>query len=495
VFGDLTSKLQNVFETVRSRGRLTEDNISTACEAVRKALIDADVNFNVIKDFIEKVKEQSLGEKSIKNVKAGDYFIKIVSDEIVKLLGEGNPDIPYAKSGPTIIMMCGLQGSGKTTTVGKLAKKLLNEGRKPLLVAADIQRPAAIEQLHVLGQQVGVPVFSKAGKTPPQICQEAIVEASKQNANVIILDTAGRLHIDEELMTELNQIKNTVKPHQIYLVVDSMIGQDAVNSAKEFNSRLELDGLILTKLDGDSRGGAAISIRQVTGKNIKFIGIGEKLDALENFYPDRMASRILGMGDIVSLVEKAEQAISEDEAKKLEEKIRKNNFDFNDFLKQLQLLKKMGSLKDLLGMIPGIGGQLKGLNVDDGHLKSIESIIQSMTKRERLIPELVENEIKRKKRIASGCGQSVQNVTMLLKQFAQMKKMMSGLGKMKGMFGGGGADMDSIGNMMSGQQFTQKDLQMAKSLAKGNPLPDKDAIKKKRKAEKQAKKANRKRKK
>lgn len=495
MFGDLTSKLQNVFESVRSRGRLTEDNISSACDDVRKALIDADVNFNIIKDFIAAVKEKALGEKSIKNVKAGDYFIKIVSDEIVKLLGEGNPDIPYSKSGPTIIMMCGLQGSGKTTTVGKLAKKILSEGRKPLLVAADIQRPAAIEQLHVLGKQVGVPVYSQLGKTPPQICKEAIAEASKQNANVIILDTAGRLHIDEELMAELNEIKKTVNPHQVYLVVDAMIGQDAVNSAKEFNSRLELDGLILTKLDGDSRGGAAISIRQVTGKNIKFIGVGEKLDALENFYPDRMASRILGMGDIVSLVEKAEQAISEDEAKKLEEKIRKNNFDFNDFLKQLQLLKKMGSLKDLLGMIPGLGAQLKGINVDDGQLKSIESIIQSMTKRERMIPELVENEIKRKKRIASGCGQSVQHVTMLLKQFAQMKKMMSGLGKMKGMFGGGGPDMSSLGDMMSGPQISEKDLQMAKNLAKGRPLPDKDAIRKKRKAEKQAKKANRKKKK
>ena len=495
MFGDLTSKLQNVFETVRSRGRLTEDNISVACEDVRKALIDADVNFNVIKDFIATVKEKALGEKSLKNVKAGDYFIKIVSDEIVALLGEGNPEIPYAKSGPTIIMMCGLQGSGKTTTVGKLAKKLIKDGKRPLLVAADIQRPAAIEQLHVLGKQVGAPVYSQIGKTPQQICKEAIAEAAKQNSNVIILDTAGRLHIDEELMSELNQIKTSVNPHQIYLVVDAMIGQDAVNSAKEFNSRLELDGLILTKLDGDSRGGAAISIRQVTGKNIKFIGVGEKLDALENFYPDRLASRILGMGDIVSLVEKAESAISEEEAKKLEEKIRKNNFDFNDFLKQLQLLKKMGSLKDLLGMIPGIGGQLKGLNVDDGQLTSIECIIQSMTKRERMIPELVENEIKRKKRIASGCGQSVQQVTMLLKQFTQMKKMMSGLGKMKGMFGGGGAEMDSVGGMMTGQQFTEKDLQMAKNIAKGRPLPDKDAIKKKRKAEKAAKKQNRKNKK
>ena len=494
MFGELTSKLQNVFETVRSRGRLTEDNISTACESVRKALIEADVNFNVIKDFIAIVKEKSLGEKSLKNVKAGDYFIKIVSNELAALLGEGSPEIPYAKSGPTIIMMCGLQGSGKTTTVGKLAKKLINEGKKPLLVAADIQRPAAIEQLHVLGKQVGAAVYSQSGKTPIQICKEAIAEAHKINANVIILDTAGRLHIDEELMSELNQIKTSVNPHQIYLVVDAMIGQDAVNSAKEFNSRLELDGLILTKLDGDSRGGAAISIRQVTGKNIKFIGVGEKLDALENFYPDRMAGRILGMGDIVSLVEKAEMVISEDEAKKLEDKIRKNNFDFNDFLKQLQLLKKMGSLKDLLGMIPGIGGQLKGLNVDDGQLRSIEAIIQSMTKRERVIPELVENEIKRKKRIASGCGQSVQHVTMLLKQFTQMKKMMSGLGKMKGMFGGN-PEMDSIGGMMTDQQFSSKDLQMAKNIAKGRPLPDKDAIKKKRKAEKLAKKQNRKNKK
>lgn len=494
MFGDLTSKLQNVFETVRSRGRLTEDNISVACEAVRKALIDADVNFNVIKNFIESVKEKALGEKTIKSVKAGDYFIKIVSDEIIALLGEGNPEIPYSKSGPTIIMMCGLQGSGKTTTVGKLAKKIISEGRQPLLVAADIQRPAAIEQLHVLGKQIGAPVYSQTGKTPPQICKEAIAEAARLNLNVIILDTAGRLHIDEELMAELNQIKTSVNPNQIYLVVDAMIGQDAVNSAKEFNSRLELDGLILTKLDGDSRGGAAISIRQVTGKNIKFIGVGEKLDALENFYPDRMASRILGMGDIVSLVEKAEQVISEDEAKKLEEKIRKNNFDFNDFLSQLQMLKKMGSLKDLLGMIPGLGNQLKGINVDDGQLKSIEAIIQSMTKRERMIPELVENEMKRKKRIASGCGQSPQQVTVLLKQFTQMKKMMSGLGKMKGMFGGGGADADSLTGMMTGQQFSERDLQMAKNMAKGRPMPDKDAIRKKRKAEKQAKKANRKRK-
>lgn len=494
MFGDLTNKLTTIFESVRSRGRLTEDNIAIACESVRKALIDADVNFNVIKGFIEKVKEKSVGIKTIKNVKAGDYFIKIVSDELVNLLGEGNPDIPFVKSGPTIIMMCGLQGSGKTTTVGKLAKKLIKEGKKPFLVAADIQRPAAIEQLHVLGQQVGAPVYSQSGKTPPQICKEAIGEANKQNANVIILDTAGRLHIDKELMEELNEIKTTVNPHQTYLVVDAMIGQDAVNSAKEFNSMLELDGLILTKLDGDTRGGAAISIRQVTGKSIKFIGAGEKLDALENFYPDRMASRILGMGDIVGLVEKAEQSISEAEAKKLEEKIRKNDFDFNDFLKQLQLIRSMGPLKDLLGMIPGIGGQLKGLNIDNNQMKPIEAIIQSMSKRERLIPELVENNLNRKKRIANGSGQSVQAVTMLLKQFEQMKKMMSGLGKMKGLFGGKESHLDSVGSMVSGQQFTDKDLQTANNLMKGRPLPDRDAIKKKRKAEKLAKKANRKRK-
>jgi len=495
VFGDLTEKLTNVFDTVRSRGKLTEENIGQACDSVRKALIEADVNFTIVKDFISRVREQALGEQKVKKIKAGDYFIKIVSDELTSLLGEGNAEIPFVKDGPTIIMMCGLQGSGKTTTVGKLAYKLKNEGRKPLLVAADIQRPAAIEQLHVLGEQVGVPVFSKQNSTPPEICIEALAVAKSENADVIILDTAGRLHVDEELMNELHLINKKVKPHQTYLVVDAMIGQDAVNSAKEFNDRLELDGLILTKLDGDSRGGAAISIRHVTGKTIKFVGMGEKLDALESFYPDRLASRILGMGDIVGLVEKAESAIEEADAKKLEEKILKNNFDFNDFLKQLQMLKKMGSIKDLLGMIPGIGKAMKGVDVDPKQFLVIEAIIQSMTNKERLVPELIENQVSRRKRIAKGCGQTMQMVTNLLKQFKQMKKMMKGLGKAKGMFGGGGMDMESLGGLMGGDQFTDRDLQSARSFAKGKVGPSKEAIKAKRKKEKAQKKKNRKKKK
>ncbi|MCR4320931.1 MAG: signal recognition particle protein, partial [Candidatus Brocadiaceae bacterium] len=352
MFESITNSLESVFSKLRGKGRLTEGNIKDGLHEVRLALLEADVNYKVVKEFIQHVTERSVGEEVIKSIAPGQQVIKIVHDELIKLMGDSDTSIPFRDGDQTLIMLVGLQGSGKTTTAGKLAKMILSKGRKPLLVAADVQRPAAVEQLKVLGQQLDIPVYFEANSQPVKICKNAVEYAKKNTNDVIIFDTAGRLHIDDELMSELKEIKGKLEPHQIYFVCDSMTGQDAVNSAKEFNTQLGFDGVILTKLDGDTRGGAALSIKAVTGKPIKFVGIGEKLDRLEEFHPDRMASRILGMGDIVSLVEKAQQAINLEDAQKLSRKIQDDTLGLDDFLAQLQQIKKMGPIKEVLGMIP-----------------------------------------------------------------------------------------------------------------------------------------------
>ncbi len=422
MFEAIANSLEGVFGKLRGKGRLTESNIKDGLHEVRLALLEADVNYKVVKDFIQHVNERAVGEEVIRSIAPGQQIVKIVHDELIKLMGESDTAIPFKDGEPTTIMLVGLQGSGKTTTAGKLAKTILSKGRKPLLVAADIQRPAAIEQLKILGQQLDVPVYFESASQPVKICKNAVAYAKTNTQDVVIFDTAGRLHIDDELMLELKDIKQKLEPHQIYFVCDSMTGQDAVNSAKEFNNQLGFDGVILTKLDGDTRGGAALSIRSVTGKPIKFVGIGEKLDRLEEFHPDRMASRILGMGDVVSLVERAQQAIDLEEAQKLSRKIQDDTLSLDDFLMQLQQIKKMGPIKEVLGMIPGLGNKLDGLNVDEKQLQRVEAIIRSMTIEERVSPDMVNGS--RRQRVANGSGTTVQDVNQLLKQFRSMKKMM-----------------------------------------------------------------------
>lgn len=422
MFEAITTSFEAVFSKLRGKGRLTETNIKEGLHEVRLALLEADVNYKVVKDFVRHVTDRAVGEEVIKSITPGQQVIKIVHDELVRLMGEADTKIPFEENEQTLIMLVGLQGSGKTTTAGKLANMLLAKGKKPLLVAADVQRPAAIEQLKVLGSQLNVPVYFEAQSQPVKICKDA-VKYARENANdVVVFDTAGRLHIDDQLMAELNEIKEKTKPHQIYFVCDSMTGQDAVNSANEFNTQLGFDGVILTKLDGDTRGGAAISIRAVTGKPIKFVGIGEKLDRLEEFHPDRMASRILGMGDVVSLVERAQQAIDLEEAQKLSRKIQDDTLSLDDFLTQLQQIKKMGPLKEVLGMIPGMGNRMDGLNIDEKQLQRVEAIIKSMTFEERLSPDIINGS--RRQRVATGSGTSIQDVNQLLKQFRSMKKLM-----------------------------------------------------------------------
>lgn len=421
MFESITGSFDAIFNKLRSRGRLSEENIKDGLREVRVALLEADTNYKVVKDFIQKVTERSVGEEVIKSVTPGQQIVKVVQDELESLMGPVDSTIPFSDGDTTIIMLVGLQGSGKTTTSGKLANMILSKGRRPMLVAADVQRPAAIEQLEVLGKQLNVPVYSEKGTNPVKICKRALKHASSENNDVVILDTAGRLHIDDELMSELKDIRDRVKPTQIYFVCDAMTGQDAINSAKEFNSQLDFDGVILTKLDGDARGGAALSIKAVTGKPIKFVGVGEKLDKLEEFYPDRMASRILGMGDVVSLVEKAQQVIDVEEAEKLEGKLKNNTLGLDDFLAQLQQVKKMGPLKDIMGMIPGLGKKMEGMDVNEDQLKSVEAIIRSMTLEERMNPDIIDGS--RRHRVASGSGAKAQDVSQLLKQFKQMKKM------------------------------------------------------------------------
>ena len=434
-FDSLTEKLQNVFKNLRSKGRLTEDDVKAALREVKMALLEADVNFKVVKNFVKSVQERAVGQDVMSGLNPGQMVIKIVNDELVNLMGSETTEIKFQPgSQKTVIMMMGLQGAGKTTTTAKLAGKFKLKGKKPLLVACDVYRPAAIKQLQINGEKQGVEVFSMGdNQKPANIAKAALEHAEKNGNNVIILDTAGRLHIDEEMMEELQEIKNTVEVHQSILVVDAMTGQDAVNVAENFNEKIGIDGVIVTKLDGDTRGGAALSIKAVTGCPILYVGMGEKLEDLQQFYPDRMTSRILGMGDVFTLIEKAENAVDEEEARKLEQKLRKAEFGFDDFLSQMQQIKKMGGLTDILSMIPGVGSQLKNVDIDDGAMDSIEAIIYSMTPEERANPSILNPS--RKKRIATGAGVKLQDVNKLCKQFEQSRKMMK---QMNGMMGKGG---------------------------------------------------------
>lgn len=431
MFEELSLKLDAALKKITGQGRLTEANISDTLREIRRILLDADVNYKVAKDFIEKVKEKALGKEVIASITPGQLITKIIYDELVELLGGGHSEITLNPTGATIILVVGLQGSGKTTFSAKLAKRLKERKRKVLLVAADVYRPAAIEQLKILGQQIDTLVFSIEQKDARLVATESIRYAKENNFDTLIIDTAGRLHVDEEMMKEVADIKEIVKPKETLFVVDSMTGQDAVNSAKAFNETVNFDGIVLSKLDGDARGGAAISIRSVVGKPIKFVSNGEKLDNLDVFYPDRLASRILGKGDIISLVEKAQETIDEQEARRMEEKLRKNKFDFEDFLKQIKLIKKMGSLSSLLGMIPGLGSQIKNAQIDDKALIKVEAIINSMTREERENPKVLNGS--RRKRIARGSGTTIQDVNRLIKQFQEMQRMMSMMNK-KGFF-------------------------------------------------------------
>jgi signal recognition particle subunit SRP54 len=418
-------------------GRITEENIQDAMKEVKMALLEADVNFKVVRDFVKAVKEKALGAEVLKSLTPGQQFIKIVHDELVNLMGEADHKIRFASKGPTIIMMVGLQGSGKTTTCGKLAKFFKEQKKKPLLVACDIYRPAAVKQLQVLGHSLDIPVFTMGTAIPVvDIARAAMASADHADRDVIIFDTAGRLHIDEDLMMELEHLKAEIKPHEIFLVVDAMSGQDAVNVSKEFDSRLDITGAILTKLDGDARGGSALSVRAVTGKPIRYIGLGEKLDAIEPFHPDRMASRILGMGDVLTLIEKVEKNIDEDMARKMEEKFRKMEFNLEDFLAQMKQIRRLGPLQDILSMIPGIGSALpKDFKIDDKQIGRVEAMILSMTSVERKNPGVIDGS--RRRRIAMGSGSTVADVNQLLKRFEDMQKMMKGMAgmqkKMRGM--------------------------------------------------------------
>ncbi len=423
MFDNLSERLERSFKILKGEGKITEINVAETLKDVRRALLDADVNYKVAKNFTDTVKEKALGQNVLTAVKPSQLMVKIVHDELTQLMGGETAELKL-EGKPAVILMSGLQGSGKTTFTGKLARMLkTKKNRKPLLVACDVYRPAAIEQLKVLGEQVGVPVYSEPdSKDPVQIALNAIKEAKVRSNDLVIVDTAGRLAIDEQMMNEIEAIKKAINPDETLFVVDSMTGQDAVNTAREFNERLDFDGVVLTKLDGDTRGGAALSIRTVVNKPIKFVGTGEKLDAIDQFHPSRMADRILGMGDIVSLVERAQEQYDEEEAKRLQKKIQKNQFDFNDFLSQIQQIKKMGNLKDLAAMIPGVGKAIKDIDIDDNAFKSIEAIIYSMTPEERKRPEILNGS--RRNRIAKGSGTNLQEVNRLLKQFDQTRKMM-----------------------------------------------------------------------
>ena len=438
MFDNLSERLERSFKILKGEGKITEINVAETLKDVRKALLDADVNYKVAKNFTDTVKAKALGQNVLTAVKPSQLMVKIVHDELTQLMGGETAELKL-ENRPAIILMSGLQGSGKTTFSGKLARMLkTKKNRKPLLVACDVYRPAAIEQLKVLGEQIGVPVYSEIdSKDPVQIAVNAIKHAKANSHDLVIVDTAGRLAIDEQMMQEIETIKKTIQPDETLFVVDSMTGQDAVNTAREFNERLDFDGVVLTKLDGDTRGGAALSIRTVVNKPIKFVGTGEKLEAIDQFHPSRMADRILGMGDIVSLVERAQEQFDEEEAKRLQKKIQKNQFDFNDFLGQIQQIKKMGNLKDLAAMIPGVGKAIKDIDIDDNAFKSIEAIIYSMTPEERQRPEILNGS--RRNRIAKGSGTNLQEVNRLLKQFEQTRKMMKMVT---------GSNMAKMGKMM-----------------------------------------------
>lgn len=430
MFENLSEKLERSFKILKGQGKITEINVAETLKDVRRALLDADVNYKVAKTFTDTVKQKALGQNVINAIKPQELMVKIVHDELATLMGGDTAQINLSGN-PTVILMSGLQGSGKTTFSGKLARKLKSEkGKRPLLVACDVYRPAAIDQLKVLAEQIEVSVYTEDGnKNPVEIAKNAIAYAKQNHLDLVIVDTAGRLAVDEQMMDEIEAIKNAIKPQETLFVVDSMTGQDAVNTAKEFNDRLDFDGVVLTKLDGDTRGGAALSIRTVVTKPIKFVGTGEKLDALDLFHPSRMADRILGMGDIVSLVEKAQQQFDEKKARELQRKIAKNEFNFNDFLGQIQQIKKMGNLKDLASMIPGVGKALKNVEIDDNAFKGIEAIISSMTEKERINPSIINGS--RRRRIAAGSGTSLQEVNRLLTQFEQTRKVMKAATSMK----------------------------------------------------------------
>ena len=436
MFENLSERLERSFKILKGEGRITEVNVAETLKDVRKALLDADVNYKVAKTFTDTVKNKAIGQNVLTSLRPSQLMIKIVHDELTTLMGGATSDINY-EGHPAVILMSGLQGSGKTTFSSKLANFLKKKKtRNPLLVACDVYRPAAIDQLKVLGEQIGVPVYSEPdSKNPVEIALNAIKEAKQKGYNLVIIDTAGRLAIDEAMMQEIAAIKETVNPTETLFVVDSMTGQDAVNTAKEFNDRLDFTGVILTKLDGDTRGGAALSIRTVVDKPIKFIGTGEKMEAIDQFHPSRMADRILGMGDVVSLVERAQEQFDEEEAKKLQRKLARNQFDFNDFLAQIEQIKKMGNIKELMGMIPGVGKAIKDLDIDDNAFKSVEAIIRSMTPKERANPDIINTS--RRERIARGSGTNIQEVNRLMKQFEQIRKVM------KGVAGG------KMGNLMS----------------------------------------------
>ncbi len=420
-FEGLSERIEAAFKKLKSKGSLNEQDVKEAMREVRLALLEADVNYKVAKDFTNTVAERAIGEKVMESLTPAQMVIKIVNEELTALMGGTNSRLSSAAHPPTVVMMCGLQGSGKTTHCAKIALKLKKQGNRPLLAACDIYRPAAIKQLQVIGGQAGVPVFEMGAENPVTIAREAVKLAKEQGYDYVFLDTAGRLHIDEELMNELKDIKSQVKPHEILLVVDAMTGQDAVTVASAFDEALGIDGLVLTKLDGDTRGGAALSARAVTGKPIKFAGIGEKLEDLDVFHPDRMASRILGMGDVLSFIEKAETSLNEKKAEELERKLNQNKLDFNDLLEQFQEMKKMGSMKDFLSLLPGVGKKIKDVDIDDRQIDRTQAIILSMTKKERSNPDIINPS--RKKRIAAGCGMKVEDVNRLLNQYRQMQKM------------------------------------------------------------------------
>jgi signal recognition particle subunit SRP54 len=430
MFDNLSIKLEKAFQTLKGQGRITEINIATTAKEIRKALIDADVNYKVAKEVTDDIKEKAMGQNVLTAISPGQLLVKITNDELTSLMGGQSEDI-RVEGNPAVILIAGLQGSGKTTFSGKLANYLKKQGRSVMLAACDIYRPAAIDQLKVLGEQVGVEVYAEPeNKDAVKIAKAAIDHARKNNHRVVIVDTAGRLAVDDAMMNEIANLKKALNPSETLFVVDAMTGQDAVNTAKTFNDRLNFDGVVLTKLDGDTRGGAALSIRRVVEKPIKFMSLGEKMEAIDRFYPDRMASRILGMGDVVSLVEKAQEVFDEEEAARLNKKLRRNQFDFNDFLTQLEQVKKMGNMKDLLGMIPGMGKAMKDVNIDDNSFKPVEAIIRAMTLQERENPDVINGS--RKDRIAKGSGTSVQQVNQLLKQFSDMRKLMKTMNKMGG---------------------------------------------------------------
>ena len=429
MFEDLSAKLEGVFKKLRRHGKLSESNIKDALREVRRVLLEADVNYKVARTFINQVQERAVGKEVLQSITPGQQVIKIVHDELIALMGRKSEGISFDATPPTVVMLVGLQGSGKTTAAAKLAHLFRSKGRHPLLVAADIYRPAAIDQLEVLGRSMEVPVYrASEGTRPERICADGVRQARKEGLDTVVLDTAGRLHVDGEMMAELERIKAQVSPHEILFVADAMTGQDAVRAAQEFLNRLDFGGVILTKLDGDARGGAALSIRMVTDRPIKFVGVGEKLDALEVFHPDRMASRILGMGDVVSLVERVQQSVDTEKAQKWEEKLLKEAFTFDDFLEQLEQLKKMGPLDQLIGMIPGAGKAMRGMKLDEKTFVHTEAIVRSMTREERARPHLVNGS--RRRRIARGSGTRVQEVNQLMKQFSMMQKMMKSMGKM-----------------------------------------------------------------